>query len=161
MALMQLHDAGIAVRGCQIVLLCDNDFAPFIAQDLESSGAEVTQLPQLDAAALSPDCDAVLVALRPGRPAFTAAEARLLSTRAPGAVLVQYWGDVDRAALAAARVPVWPTQAPRAGHMAILPSAVGPQPIVRLQSGGLKVGQVLARGLDRASPEDLAFVQVL
>jgi hypothetical protein len=45
--------------------------------------------------------------------------------------------------------------------MGVLPSSVGPEPIVRLQTGGLKVGQVLARGLDAASPEDLAFVQVL
>jgi hypothetical protein len=45
--------------------------------------------------------------------------------------------------------------------MGILPSAVGPEPIVRLQAGGLKVGQVLAGRLERASPEDLAFVQVL
>ena len=80
---------------------------------------------------------------------------------APGAVLVQYWGDVDRAALAAAGVRVWPAEAPGAGHMGVLPSAVGPEPIIRLQAGGLKVGQVLAGGLERASQEDLAFVQVL
>ncbi len=45
--------------------------------------------------------------------------------------------------------------------MGVLPSAVGPEPIVRLQSGGLKVGEVLARGLAEASPNDLAFVQLL
>jgi len=58
-------------------------------------------------------------------------------------------------------VPVWPLRAPAAGHMAILPSAVGPEPIVRLQSGGLKVGEVLARGLHGAAAEDRAFVQIL
>jgi hypothetical protein len=56
---------------------------------------------------------------------------------------------------------VWPAETPRPGHMGILPSALGPEPIVRLQSGGLKVGQVLAGGRDRASAEDLALVQVL
>jgi hypothetical protein len=30
-----------------------------------------------------------------------------------------------------------------------------------LQAGGLKVGEVLARGLDNASPEDMAFIQLL
>jgi hypothetical protein len=74
---------------------------------------------------------------------------------------VQYWGDADREALAAAGVPVWPPRPPRAGNMGVLPSAVGPEPIVRLQSGGLKVGEVLARGLADASPNDLAFVQML
>jgi hypothetical protein len=162
MAMLQLHEAGIAVRGSHILLMCDNAFAPFIMHDLKNSGAEITETRQLTAGAISSHCDAVILAMQPGEmPSFTADDARLLNQEAPGAVLIQYWGDVDRAALAAAGVPVWPTEAPRAGHMGILPSAVGPEPIVRLQAGGLKVGQVLARGLDRASPEDLALVQVL
>jgi hypothetical protein len=45
--------------------------------------------------------------------------------------------------------------------MAILPSAIGPEPVVRLQAGGLKVGELLASGLDRARPEDRAIVQTL
>jgi hypothetical protein len=162
MAIMQLHDAGIAVRGSHLLLLCDNDFGPFVAWDLENAGADVRQARQLTADALSPDCDAVILAMHPRpEPAFTAVDALLLSQRAPGAILVQYWGDADRASLATAGVPVWPAETPRPGHMGILPSALGPEPIVRLQSGGLKVGQVLAGGLDRASAEDLAFVQVL
>lgn len=162
MAVMQLHDAGIAVRGSSVLLLCDNAFAPFIMNDLTNAGADVTEARQLVEDAISSQCDAVVLAMQPGKtPAFTADDATLLSRRAPGAVLVQYWGDVDRGALAAAGVPVWPLQAPGRGHMGVLPSAVGPEPIVRLQTGGLKVGQVLARGLDTASPEDLAFVQVL
>ena len=162
MAIMQLHDAGIAVRGSHLLLLCDNDFGPFIMRDLENAGADVRQAHQLTEDVLSPDCDAVILAMHPrAEPAFTADDALLLSRRAPGAILVQYWGDADRASLATAGVPVWPAETPRPGHMGVLPSALGPEPIVRLQSGGLKVGQVLAGGLDRASAEDLAFVQVL
>lgn len=162
MALLQLHEAGIAVRGSRILLLCDNDFGPFIARDLRSAGADLTEATGLGADAIPPDADAVLVALQPGpAPAVDAQGARLLTRRAPGAVLLQYWGDVDREALAAAEVPVWPSRAPASGHMGVLPSAVGPEPIVRLQCGGLKVGQVLARGLAEACPDDLAYVQVL
>jgi hypothetical protein len=162
MAIMQLHHAGIAVRGSNILLLCDNPFASFIVRDLRNAGAIITEAHQLIADAVSPHCDAVILAMHPREvPVFASAEAELLSERAPGAVLIQYWGDADRAALAAAGVPVWPLRAPRPGHMGVLPSALGPEPIVRLQAGGLKVGQVLARGIDKASPEDLAFVQVL
>ncbi len=162
MAVMELHDAGIAVRGCHILLLCDNAFGPYIISDLKNAGAEVTEARQLDADAIPPQCDAVILALAPREdPVFTADDAALLSREAPGAVLVQYWGDADRPALAGAGVPVWPAGAPRAGHMGILPSAVGPEPIVMLQAGGLKVGQVLASGLDAATAEDLAFVQLL
>jgi hypothetical protein len=162
MAVIQLHDAGIAVRGTHILLLCDNAFGPFIMRDLKNAGAEVTESRQLTTDAISPYCDAVILAMQPREaPVFTADDAKLLSRQAPGAVLVQYWGDADRAALATAGVPVWPAQPPPAGHMGVLPSAVGPEPIVRLQAGGLKVGQVLARGRDRASPEDLSFAQLL
>jgi len=37
-----------------------------------------------------------------------------------------------------------PTAEPARGHMGMLPSELGPDPIIRLQAGGLKVGQHLA-----------------
>lgn len=162
MATRQLHDAGIAVRGSRIVLLCDNPFRPFIVKGLKDGGAEVIEAHVLTAEVLAPYCDAVLLARRPvERHSFTEADASLLSREAPGAVLVQFWGDADYAALTAAGVPVWPKEVSRAGHMGVLPSALGPEPIVRLQAGGLKVGQILARGITNACPDDLARVQVL
>jgi hypothetical protein len=170
MAVKQLHDAGIAVYGSRVVLLCDNPFGPFIESSLRNVGAEVIESSRLTADLLTAPCDAVLLALHPAPDAAAggpgqsgtvlgAAEIKLLVGLAPGTVLVQYWGDVDRAALAAASVPVWPPEPPRAGHMGVLPSAVGPEPIVRLQTGSLKVGELLARGLDKASPSDLELVQ--
>lgn len=160
MAVKLLHDAGVATYGCRVLSLCDNDFAPFIAAGLRGAGAAVAEAPGLAPHLLDPAPDAVLVALRPrGGPLLGAAEAGLLAERAPGAVLAQYWGDVDRAALRAAGVPAWPPEPPAAGHMGVLPSAVGPEPIVRLQAGGLKVGELLARGLGAADADDLALVQ--
>jgi hypothetical protein len=162
MAVLQLHEAGIPVRGSRLLVLCDNDFAPFIVRDLEDCAAKVTLAPSLAPDVIPPDCDAVLLAMQPTDvPVVGAGDALLLARSAPGAVLVQYWGDTDRASLVAAGVPIWPPRAPAPGHMAVLPSAVGPEPIVRLQTGGLKVGQVLAHGPTEASPEDLAFVQPL
>jgi hypothetical protein len=162
MAVLQLHEAGIPVRGSRILLLCENDFAPFIVRDLEAAQATVTLTPRLTAEGIPSDADAVVLALQPTTaPVLDAAGSELLARTAPGAVLVQYWGDADREALDARSVPVWPPRPPSAGHMGVLPSAVGPEPIVRLQSGGLKVGEVLARGLADASPNDLAFVQIL
>ena len=142
--------------------LSDNDFAPFISSGLRSCGARVSQVRQLTPQVLASPCDAVVVALQPGDgPVLTAADADLLGTYAPGTVVVQYWGDIDREALARARIPVWPPEEPVAGHMAVLLSAIGPEPIVRLQAGGLKVGEVLARGLDRATAQDRELVQPL
>lgn len=162
LAVHELHDAGIAVYGCHILLLCDNDFAPFIAAGLKGCGAEVTIARKLTAHELTSPCDAVLVALKPSRgPVLTTADAQLLARQAPGVIVVQYWGDVDRQALADARIPVWPPKPPSAGHMAVLLSAIGPEPIVRLQAAGLKVGEVLSGGLDFATTNDRALVQLL
>src|SRR5262249_4644206 len=72
--------------------------------------------------------------------------------RWPAAVVAQLWGDIDRDVLAAERVPYWPVAPVPRGHMGILPSAVGPEPVVRLQCGGLKVGELLARRADGSDP---------
>jgi hypothetical protein len=159
MAIKQLYDAGIAVRGNRIVLLCDNSFGPFIKQGLEDGGAEVAEAGRLTADVLAPGCDALLLAMQEEEHALTAADATLLRDQAPGAVVVQYLGGADRAALTAAGVSFWPEKAPRPGHMGILPSALGPEPIIALQAGGLKVGQLLAQGLDQASAQDRALAQ--
>jgi hypothetical protein len=162
MAVRALHEAGVAVYGSRVVLLCDNPFGPHITGYLRGCGAVVAAARELTPVVLEGGCDAVVCALRPGpAPVLGAAAAALLAGAAPGSVLIQYWGDADRAALAAAGVPVWPPQPPPAGHMGVLPSAVGPEPVVRLQAGGLKVGELLARGLATAGPGMRALAQPL
>jgi hypothetical protein len=144
MAVKLLFDAGIAVRGCRLLVLCDNPFREHIRRGLTVAGARVVVSERLSDAHLALGWDAVVVALRPtDRPCVGALDVQRLAEFAPGAVVVQFWGDIDRVALAAADVPVWPPDAPAPGHMGILPSGVGPEPIVRLQAGGLKVGEVL------------------
>lgn len=162
MAVKQLHDAGVAVYRSTIVLLCDNPFAPFIVRGLEGCGAAVHVTEELSDSVICSECDAVIVANHPREDfVLKADDAALLAESAPGVIVVEYWGDTDRDALADAGVSVWPPEPSKRGHMAVLPSAVGPEPIVRLQAGGLKVGEVLARGLGRVSDADLDYVQVL
>jgi hypothetical protein len=147
MALKQLLDAGISVAGCDLLVLCDNDFGPDLVRGLEGAGAHVAVAARPLEVAEGPPFDAVVLALRPqAGPVLTAEDLIALATRWPGAVLAQFWGDLDRAALAAAGVPAWPAEPPAPGHMGILPSDIGPEPVVRLQAGGLKVGEVLGRG---------------
>ena len=71
--------------------------------------------------------------------------------------LVQVWGDVDRDAMPGVRC--YPRHAPSRGHMGVLLSDLGPEPIIRLQAGGLKVGEVLARR--SSDPNALAYCQPL
>jgi hypothetical protein len=162
MANKLLLDAGIAVYGCQVVLCCDNSFEPYIRRGLVQAGAAVASTDRLDKATPDGDCDAVLVAQLPRDQAVIGArEATLIGERWPGAVVAQYWGDIDRRALAGAGVPYWPQSAPAPGHMAILPAAVGPEATVRLQSGGLKVGEVLLRARDPHAQVDRSYLTEL
>jgi hypothetical protein len=163
MAVVLLTECGIAVRGARVAVLCDNPFLPYLVGGLDRAGAEAWAGDSLGAIADQPaQADVVLVALRPtGYPTVDAAAAQQLARRWPDAIVVQYWGDIDRSALAAAGLPYWPPEPPRPGHMAVLPSAVGPEPIVRLQAGGLRVGQVLLTPQAARTPNDLEYLDEL
>lgn len=145
LAVSLLHDSAIPVYRNSILLLCDNDFSPFIDKGLRGAGAEVTAASDLHSAKRS-KYDAVLVALHP-RPGSELGkhEAARIAEIAPGAVVAQFWGDIDRAAFQELGLSVTPSVVPKPGHMGVLLSDVGPDPIVRLQTGGLKVGEVLWR----------------
>lgn len=146
MAIKLLLDAGIAVYGSHVLLLCDNPFGLFIKRGMTGVSAMVDVAETLLEVPNDRVYDVILVALQPRpEPVLSATEVAEIASRWPGAVVAQFWGDVDRPALLAANVPFWPTEAPSPGHMGILPSEVGPEPVVRLQSAGLKVGELLWR----------------
>lgn len=146
MAVKLLWDAGVAVYGSKVLLLCDNPFRSFLMKGLTQAGARIEVADCLDSVSKMEPKDAILVALQPqASPVISAVEANLISECYPGTVAVQFWGDVDRTALAQAGVPYWPVEAPPLGHMAVLPSALGPEPVVRLQAGGLKVAEIMYR----------------
>jgi hypothetical protein len=143
----QLHDCGLAVYGNRLALLCDNDFSESMFRGLESAGASVQTF--AGAHALLPDdWDAIVVALRPTpEPRIGEAEARHISLAAPaGTSVVQFWGDVDRTSLLAHGLSTWPPREPALGHMGVMLSDIGPEPIVKLQTGGLRAAEWICRG---------------
>ena len=162
MAVKHLFDAGTAVRHTRILLVCDNPFASYLESGLSAAGAVVrstTSIADVDAGF---DPDYVLVALTPtGSSVIGSADVRWMAHTWPTTVVVQFWGDIDRAWLGEAGLRYWPVQAPLAGHMAILPSEPGPEPVVRLQAGGLKVASVLLRPPDHRTAFDLEFLDEL
>ena len=157
-----LHDAGIAVYKSRIALLCDNGFAESMLRGLAGAGASASVF--LSAESLPEDrWDAIVVSLQPSSsPRVNAPQAvHLAKVAPPGTLVAQFWGDVDRDALTSLGLELWPPAAPRAGHMAILLSAIGPDPIVRLQTGGLRAAEFIFRGGAAAAdgiaqPVDLA-----
>jgi hypothetical protein len=162
MAVKLLLDAGIAVYTTNILLLCDNPFRGFIERGLVRAGAIVDSVDSLIGASTSKNYDAILVALQPRlEPILGAKEASTIAQYWPGTLVAQYWGDIDRSAFVANNIPICPEIEPTQGHMGILPSAVGPEPIVRLQTGGLKATEVIWRQSCQPRQSELEFVQLL
>lgn len=163
MVMAQMIECGVAVRGAHVVVLCDNPFGPHIADGLRRVGAEVWIGEWSDVALEHPPRpDVVLVALRPRtRYVVDRSLASVIAENWSGAIVLQFWGDIDRSALASAGVSYWPVKPPTRGHMAILPSAIGPEPIVRLQAGGLRVAQVLLTSAQARSAADLEYLDAL
>jgi hypothetical protein len=156
LAVLGLLNCGVPVCFSRILLICDNPFARHIAKCLLGCGAELevfadSPLPETLRVRRRPIAgpaayDAVVVADTPGaRPTIGHDGAAKYSVAQIGSfpALVQLWGDVERSCLS--HVTCYPTTAPRKGHMGILLSGVGPDPVVRLQAAGLKVGEVLLR----------------
>ena len=156
--LVQLGLSQCQVPACfsRILLICDNPFAPHIARSLILADAEVevlddTPIPHeirvTRRSIHAPgDYDAIVVAATPSeRPVLGRAGSARYSIQQIGTfgALVQLWGDIDRTSVP--NVLCYPTTKPRKGHMGILLSELGAEPIVRLQAGGLKVGEVLVK----------------
>lgn len=159
LCLRQLHDCGLSGYSNRIALLCDNDFLGPLHAGLSGAGASVETFANVEAM-YRDDWDAIVVALVPKATVrIGVPEARHLAACAPaGAVVAQFFGDVDRTAVTANGLAVWPPTPPPLGHMGILLSEIGPEPIVRLQTGGLRAAEWVRRGGDMTPG---GFAQIL
>jgi hypothetical protein len=161
LAARQLFECGVPVYKTRILILCDNRFEPYLKQGLARMGADIDCFHDLLSVPLGREYDAVLVSMTPRTvPVISEVEARILAERWPGIIVVQFFGDMDRASLAEAGIFFFPVKPPALGHMGVFLTDVGPDAIVRLQTGGLKVGEILARGLANASAEDRDYLQL-
>jgi hypothetical protein len=146
-----LEDAAFPVAGRRVALLCDNPFAPFLLDGLCEAGAEAALFDAPSHLTEGP-WHAVVLALarrgtRLGKHGFES-----IAAKAPGALLAQFWGDIDRKAAACLGLRVCPAAEPGRGHMGILLNRFGHEPVVRLQAGGLKAAEIVWRGA--AQPAD-------
>jgi hypothetical protein len=158
MAVRLLHDAGVSAYRASVLLLCDNPFKSFLEHGLRAGGAVVESVEHISAAK-GKKFDAIMLSLTPrAEPRLNADDAREIARRWPAAMVGQFWGDMDRDAFVTAGIPLWPMSAPKPGHMGILLSALGPESIVRLQTGGLKAGETLWR--HRAGERNVNLVYV-
>jgi hypothetical protein len=169
MALKQIFDAGTCPYRNKFLLICNNDFGPFIARTVSAvaSSLGVIDLPEhrskydglpidwlgdfpdVHIPASYADAEAVIFTAYPFDRNWmgtdTPIDIKQLKKDLKDPFILRYAGDVDSNALDHEGIRYFPAQV-ASGHMGVLPSAIGFDPIIRLQSGGLKAGEAMLTG---------------
>lgn len=169
MAVRLVHEAGRCLHGGRVTLVTNNPFGPYLARTLAALAAEVGVVDDAAhragyadlavewlgdlGAPLDPgrfrDSEAVLVALYPFERTWVGDDGPVTPAGLAAAfdqpLVLRFAGHVEADDLARAGIEFYPPAVPR-GHMGILPSALGAEPIVRLQAGGLRAAQAALEG---------------
>jgi hypothetical protein len=169
MAVKQIFDAGLCLRNHRFVLVCNNDFGPCIAKVLAAlcsglavvdkdenrhkyDGLDIDWIGGFPALAIPPvyrNAEAIVFTAYPFDRTWIGADADIaiesLKTAFDDPFVLRYAGDIAEKDLEAAGVRFFPANV-ASGHMGVLPSAIGVDPIIRLQAGGLKAAECLLSG---------------
>jgi hypothetical protein len=169
MALKQIFDSGICPYKNRFILLCNNDFGPFIAKVLAGicDGLAVIDLnehrnrydedqidwigefPEIKIPEKYKNAEAVIFTAYPFDKDWigekTPISVHQIQSQLSDPFILRYAGDLNEDFLQNRGLRFFPKHV-HSGHMGILPSAIGYDPIIRLQSGGLKAAEALLRG---------------
>lgn len=183
MAVRQIFDAGTCPYQNKFVLLCNNDFGPYMAKviarnceslliidkdenrekyELTGNTVWAGGFPEINIPENFKNAEAVIFTAYPfdqvwideKGPVKVAELARQLTDP----FILRYAGDVHTEALQKHGIRYFPEHV-HSGHMGILPSAVGNDPIIRLQAGGLKAAEALVTG--QYFYKDLPIVELI
>jgi hypothetical protein len=158
----KLFENGVEVIGSRLVVLGKGRFFFKVCGALERMGAvvmrwladiedayhEIASKERLEALV---GVDAVIVADEPMSTRCVVGTAGFVSPKdiadnCPDAIVLQLAGTVSRQELEASGIKCIPETGPAPGHMGWSLSELGPKPVIDLHAGGLKVGELLARG---------------
>jgi hypothetical protein len=184
LCLKKLYEAEVEVFRAKIVLVGDNKFKKNIIKTLSANGAEVfcvtkaeyCEVRQLGGTKIGGSlkdsdvqdkitgCDAIIVNTYPNLNVVIGENgdisAKRLKELVPETIIIQLNGNIDRKSLDKYDIVCWPKEKPKVGHMGWTLADLGPRPVIALNSGGLKVGELLARarlkGFDRRMAEEEA-----
>lgn len=170
MAIRQIFEAGTCPYKNKFILLCNNDFGPYIAKvlarncealavvDLDDNREKYAHLqnvtwlggfPEIRISESFRDAEAVVFTAYPFDKEWIGGNGPImissLKEQLHDPYILRYAGDVNTSDLQQEGIRYFPAQV-ASGHMGILPSAIGYDPIIRLQAGGLKSAEALVTG---------------
>jgi hypothetical protein len=164
-----LFEAGLEIFKSKIVVVGNNEFGKNIIKTLTAAGAEVLCATRFDLRLIRElggtkignsmkgdraqqsikDCDALVVNTYPDQNIVIGEHGDISAVRlfdlSPETVIVQFNGLIDRKSLGGYGFTCLPIEEPTAGHMGWTLAYLGPKPVIALNCGGLKVGELLAR----------------
>ena len=168
MAIRLILDAGLCMYGNRFVLICNNDFGPYIAKsltqncisvavcDLKEHRSKYANLPidwigdflDFSIPKKYRNCEAIIFTAYPFEKTWIGDNAPIqiekLKSEFENPYILRYAGHLDEEQCKD-RIEFYPDLV-QAGHMGILPSDIGNDPIIKLQAGGLKVAELLIKG---------------
>jgi hypothetical protein len=167
-AIKQIFDAGICPYDNRFILICNNDFGPFIAKTLSKlclnlgvidldSNKEKYDLETLDWVGGFPNIkvpekykksEAIIFTAYPFDQTWigenNTVNIHSLINQLDSPYVLRFCGDIDCEVFDKYKLDYYPKKV-KSGHMGILLSEIGFDPIIRLQSGGLKVGELMLK----------------
>lgn len=168
MAIKLILDAGLSFQNNKFVLVSNNDFGPFIAKklstittlavcDLEErksdyAGMNITwagNFPDLQIPTSFRKSEAVVFTAYPFVDSWIgeglSIDTTILKQQLDHPYILRYAGEIDTNSCKSEGILYYPEEV-KPGHMGVLPSAIGFDPIIRLQSGGLKAAELMLKG---------------
>jgi hypothetical protein len=170
MAIKQLFDAGICPYRNKLVLICNNDFGPYIARVVARNceglaiidkdehkgkyagikGVDwIGGFPAINISEKYKDAEGIIFTAYPFVQSWIGSnsviDADSIKHQFTDPLLLRYAGDMDTALLVQKGIRYFPEEV-KPGHMGVLPSAIGNDPIIRLQAGSLKAAEALITG---------------
>ncbi|MCT7375586.1 hypothetical protein [Chelativorans salis] len=146
LCLKLFQEAGIPLDKAAVALICGNPLARDLKRGMRAAGAQVEVFPNPDMV-FTHSWNAVVLAQRPtDRPSLGIHDLGRIAKVAPNAVILQYWGDIDRKAARYFGLKVWPPRTPGKSQMGMPLEALGPEPMVRLIAGTLKAAELVLAG---------------
>jgi len=178
MACKLIFDAGLCLRNNTFVVVSNNDFGPYIANRLAEMAGRVgvigrpedrphydsavewlSEFPKIQVSEAYRDASAILFTAYPFDIEWIGAEGTAIAVQDlqqqfAYPFVLRFAGDVRIADLEALGIAYHPAHV-KSGHMGIIPSEIGPDPVVRLQAGGLKAAQLMMEGTSRYGGHEL------
>ena len=172
MAMKLIFDSGLCLYNNKFILLCNNDFGPFIAKTLSKVCSALGVIAPLkdkpkymnlkvdwlsDFLTIKipedyKDSQAVVFTAYPFNEKWIGDESapvpvKKIKEQLSSPLILRFAGDIDITIAQQNGLQYYPSDV-KSGHMGILPSDIGLSPILRLQAGGLKVAECLLNGND-------------